>query len=447
MSSNLLFIFCVCVCVFWCFLFVCLFVFKINPFPQITTLTRWVFSLRVIFGGCKNCSSEAHSTSQLLNDLQFLRWQSDDPYSSTWTSSSFPLSSAPPARYSHSAAIIGNMMLVYGGLTVHHVLNDLWVYSFDSDTWKQRIPLAGDAWPPPLANAAHMVTSDPLVQMLLLSGGQMSTNRANLSSDTWVIFDDLVWTRVDVANSINSDTNNNNNNNINTNDNNNDNYLPSSSSRIGTAASFSNGTLFMYGGQSADTLLEDTMQLTLGCNSGSFSPVFGQTPCRPCERGFYSSDAGATSCAASCSVGVTTPTEGSTSKQNCTVCKPGVCEHGKCVVSSTGVALCNCDTGYRGESCNVPLLLISVAVIVGAMLSALLFFALFRWVRQKTYKLAAENERAKRQYEIIEAERQRLEHGQQINWAELEFSDPKKLLGHGQYGEVISKKNKWVLAF
>lgn len=54
----------------------------------------------------------------------------------------------PPARMCHTSVTYMNTMIVFGGTTQHEVLNDLWVYHFNLETW---IPWtkAGESRDPP----------------------------------------------------------------------------------------------------------------------------------------------------------------------------------------------------------------------------------------------------------------------------------------------------------
>jgi N-acetylneuraminic acid mutarotase len=98
----------------------------------------------VIFGGfshntqggtnawtnCKNASDDC----KWFNDLWFF-----NTVKNTWKQAS-PSGSKPAPRHMHSADVIGDRMLVFGGASQQGDLNDLWSYQFSRNEWVQLQP-------------------------------------------------------------------------------------------------------------------------------------------------------------------------------------------------------------------------------------------------------------------------------------------------------------------
>jgi len=96
----------------------------------------------VIFGGF------SHNTSQgsvfCTNPLDDCVYYNDvwiySPYADKWTQL-MPSGVKPPARWGHSASVIGENMYIFGGTNAAGAtLNDLWAYNFPYGVWQKLSP-------------------------------------------------------------------------------------------------------------------------------------------------------------------------------------------------------------------------------------------------------------------------------------------------------------------
>eukprot|EP00048_Salpingoeca_helianthica_P024355 m.31750 g.31750 ORF g.31750 m.31750 type:complete len:1220 (+) comp9341_c0_seq1:289-3948(+) len=136
----------------------------------------------------------------------------------------------------------------------------------------------------------------------------------------------------------------------------------------------------------------------IGCNPGQYSPDYATMPCTMCPVGTYSALPGATTgCESQCPSSLSTPTVGSVSILNCTVCAPGVCNgHGDCQVlagsdkqgSTVGNFRCVCSGWYKYSeynNCNTPVVAVIVLSVLG--LAAIIAIAARFHRKSKQHKL------------------------------------------------------------
>lgn len=96
----------------------------------------------------------------------------------------------PSARVKHSAAIVGNQMFLFGGLTDAGPVNDIYVFNLETDTWS----LKEFQGTPPEPRFGHSMT--PILNgMLLIHGGQ-GANEATLDDVHILKLDENRWCSV-----------------------------------------------------------------------------------------------------------------------------------------------------------------------------------------------------------------------------------------------------------
>jgi serine/threonine protein kinase len=84
--------------------------------------------LLILFGG---------RGTDFMNDVWSLHIDEDDFIE--WKQISTSNVKVPNARYNHSACMISNKMLVFGGISEHQQFNDLWIFDVESYRWKELI--------------------------------------------------------------------------------------------------------------------------------------------------------------------------------------------------------------------------------------------------------------------------------------------------------------------
>lgn len=128
------------------------------------------------------------------------------------------------------------------------------------------------------------------------------------------------------------------------------------------------------------------------CPPGTDTQDFASMGCRPCRVGRYSSSPGSE--CTRCPVGLSTPTTGSISKNNCSVCESSLCGHGQCRVALPGPSFyCECNFGYtknnEGRCAVATYYLAGTGLLAGILLLLLVVAVLVRLKRaQKTNRAA-----------------------------------------------------------
>lgn len=150
------------------------------------------------------------------------------------------------------------------------------------------------------------------------------------------------------------------------------------------------GIILEIGGASPGISADDKLNLwtgfTLykpGCPPGTSSLDFASLGCLPCNVGFYSSSSGPQ--CNQCPEGLTTRSNGSTTKANCSICYQSVCGHGQCSVTLPGPeSACVCDFGFTKNDkgrCSVATYYLAGSGFLAGILLLLLSIAVF--VRHK----------------------------------------------------------------
>lgn len=118
----------------------------------------------------------------LLNDLWAYR-----PDTNSWVQLS-PVGGTPTARFDHTAIwdTVKNQMLVFGGAAKSGsgftYFNDLWVYRPGSNSWSQLAPTGG----PPAGRSGHSAVWDPgNAQMLVFGGASTNSTSTTYLHDLW----------------------------------------------------------------------------------------------------------------------------------------------------------------------------------------------------------------------------------------------------------------------
>jgi N-acetylneuraminic acid mutarotase len=92
-----------------------------------------------------------------------------------------PAGILPPGRFGHALVYdpADRKVILFGGVTVTQLANDLWAYSYQANTWTRLAP-AGPQ-PPPCAYPSMVY--DPAAGQAILFGGWTGTNTFG---DTWI---------------------------------------------------------------------------------------------------------------------------------------------------------------------------------------------------------------------------------------------------------------------
>eukprot|EP00050_Salpingoeca_kvevrii_P003936 m.237725 g.237725 ORF g.237725 m.237725 type:complete len:660 (-) comp10911_c0_seq1:95-2074(-) len=192
--------------------------------------------------------------------------------------------------------------------------------------------------------------------------------------------------------------------------------------------------VFVFGGATFNSYLNDLHVARVGCNPGYYSPGMFIAECLPCPRGRWNSVAGAKSCDGTCPPGTTTIDFASTSEANCTECVPGACHgHGECSVDTDKKISCHCHFGYRGsENCALPVdLIIIVVSIVITLLVTLVVQACHRMGKFRRQTRAA--------YTLLDQSQQEIAHLEEtweIDLADIHISRRIDIGSEGSWGEV-----------
>ena len=256
------------------------------------------------------------------------------------------MSRKPSARFGHSAAYVDNVMIVYGGLTSANssfvqqaCLADMWLYSGEENSWVN----VSQPSVFPGRRCYHSVSV--LQSKMFLSGGCTSVvgfalyneERCSAAAAGLWLYDlnnSNIWLRLTETTSL---------------------LNPGmfSSVSVWSFAESSQSYVVSTSRTSSDNGEHVFLITAVGCPDGYFAPDFTEGRCRKCPLHTYSSD-GQNNCT-SCPHVLGTPSLGSTSVLNCTICrKPKYCDHGTCTVNGNSLASgkfseavnCNCDNHF-----------------------------------------------------------------------------------------------------
>eukprot|EP00053_Salpingoeca_punica_P018941 m.188434 g.188434 ORF g.188434 m.188434 type:complete len:1153 (-) comp17536_c2_seq1:210-3668(-) len=298
-----------------------------------------------------------------LSNLMFGQW--------TTVNISGPL---PTPRSGHAAALFDELsdspsLVVFGGISkAYIVLDDTWMLRLSPNmsawTWTQIRPalLGTSNKPSPVLGAAYGRLGP---DKLFIYSGYL--NYSWTSGDMWLLQrtpSGMQWLLLSTGN-------------------------PASIASGGAFASGNSSDFYVFAGTgdveslaSADLQLQNTVRkVQLGCPAGMFSADMVNQPCELCPLGTYALNPGSTACTP-CPGSTYTAKVGSMQSSDCSVCKPGTCSHGTCVVSGENTVHCHCDLGWSGSLCNVN----SLAIALGCVFGALVFAVLALYVQRRLKK-------------------------------------------------------------
>lgn len=187
--------------------------------------------------------------------------------------------------------------------------------------------------------------------------------------------------------------------------------------------------MFTFGGSTTETLSNDIHVINLACNPGTQAESFADV-CTPCGLGQFSDCPGCP--CKNCPGASFSPRFGAYSATNCSVCEPNFCKHGTCSLTSDQLAICECQFGWRGATCDthwLAYLLIglgSLAVIIaGGIVVSIAVRRRFRGVKIQSQLTQ----------QLLEVELQNFESAFAISPADLEIESDKPIAS-GSYGNV-----------
>ena len=327
-----------------------------------------------------------------------------------------PFAQKPAPRQGNAAAVFGEWLYIYGGNNSSALFDDLWKFSFETNLWTQvAMPVNGAAqWPPEMTQMAVIIL-DRDSPLFLMTSGAIDIGFKKFSSQLWS-FSSLseTWMLINTS-SLQLETSNLN--------------------LSGAMAVYYHHEIYMYGGESDELLSDQLSVIQPGCNPGYFSTNFVTSECQPCPPGTYSSRAGVAECDNRCSAGVLSPAA-STTKEACASCANDVCEQGDCSISAQGQPTCSCKLGWRGATCNVPLLAILAATLGGCAIIVAIAVIIRRRAHKRHLEYEARTGLFARLVDEAKHEISEIEQGWDINFEDIR---PDKIIGNGTFG-VVSKK-------
>lgn len=233
----------------------------------------------------------------------------------------------PSGRWGHRIFPRHSRLFLFGGRDFDTVYDELWEYAIGKASW-MKVQVAGSR-PAPLTFFSIEYASDKA----LLFGGVHNiepndnhfvltrSDNYNYTRDTWELYisssdDDIYW------NLIQMDV---------------DMYARAGHTSA-LRQSGGDSVMYIWGGFTFDSYLNDLHVVRLGCNRGSYSEgSFMDHPCIACPVGKFSGQTGARNCSGTCSGQTTTKFNGSTSAADCKFCEPNACHgHGHCSVGALG---------------------------------------------------------------------------------------------------------------
>ena len=371
----------------------------------------------LLFGGFDWPHGKIKNTA---NDVWLFRLNCSHPESSKWNhikpniqtaDSTMVNDQEPSPRFDHSAAVINSSMIIFGGQDQSgNCLCDLW--SLDIGTYQWSLVTNNSQGPRPTKMHRCFSSAVAVGQHLLVTTGcSPSFHQSHpvecgtvTLQQTWLYLPHLSkWSFVEWIQNIYADN------------------------KVMT---------FLYRDFIGMPVLEDRLllfYLSLQCPEGLHSSDMKTLPCQRCLSGTYSS-ASRKLCEA-CPEGLTTPTEGSTTIFNCSVCKSEICVHGKCFINQVGgrpSPVCQCMPGFTGTTCSVPTYyLIALSIL---LVTILIICGTCAFVRHRKRRLLREMELNRQVKELTSA--------WQVNYSELTLHNR---IGAGGFGEVYKAEYRNVV--
>ena len=364
----------------------------------------------LLFGGYdhyphrKVVSNDVWKYTLNVSNPQYSQWQLLLPsrHSSNRASSNSSYITPSPRTY-HSVAVINSSMIVFGGRSEsRECLHDLWSLNIDTLQW--RLLTANDDGPQPTKrNFCYSSVLGVGPQLLVTTGCSHSSierhpndcSTGNLQQ-TWLYLPHLAkWSFVSWIRDINT--------------------------RLGSA-------MFMYKNYVVLPDVEGRAKLhyiSPQCPHGLASSNIKQFPCQRCPIGKFTTIT-RNKCE-KCPRGLTTPTKGSFSIFNCSVCIPSVCIHGDCFVQQKDgrpFPVCNCMVGFMGTNCSLPTFYIIAATIL--LVAILIVCGTCGFLHFKKRKQQRERQLCHQVKELTSA--------WQVNVSELTIHNR---IGSGGFGEVF----------
>jgi hypothetical protein len=305
---------------------------------------------------------------------------------------------SPLPRYGHSAAVVEDIIVLFGGFSHWNGScdRDVWHLSLGTRTWTLGWPVAGRSGRTYPNDCILHVTA--LKQQVIAVTTRMNSNQAYTYS---------IW-----------------------------NYVPSARlwmfiSSVTSSEYYANVAPFFWMGR---LLLLDTSNLQLlysyfACPPGFTAWNVSESDCRPCKMGYYSTGAGEKHCLP-CPKGLTTTSTSATHIVNCSRCVDKFCKFGQCLVlqgQESPLPVCRCAAGFTGAHCNYPTYyLIALGLVLFAVVSTSAVFITLRMRKKRRRR-----------------ERYLRNHVEQLNsvW-QIKENEVRLLhrIGVGGYGEVYRAK-------
>ena len=302
----------------------------------------------------------------------------------------------PLPRYQHSTAVIGDMVILFGGSshwnwTCNH---DVWHLSLDARKWTLGRSVSQDRSGPssPTSCVLHVLALGK--QVVVLTTG-VDLNHANMYVySIWIYVPFMgLWMFVSKL---------------------------TASSGYDVAPFFWRGRLLLL-----DTDGPQLLFSYLDCPAGFVSRNVTDSYCQPCEVGRYSTGAGERQCLP-CPEGLTTRSMSATHVTNCSLCVENFCKYGNCLVlqgQQSLLPVCQCTAGFTGTLCQYPTYyLVALGLVVFAIVSTSGVFIILR-IRK--------NKRRREMY--LRNHVDQLNSVWQVKENEVQLLDR---IGRGGYGEV-----------
>ena len=365
-------------------------------------------SAAVLFGGRWDSKGLKLKTLDDLWMLSFLagklQWHQLEPSSTTNSC----LHVRPKPRAQHAAAVIDQLLLIYGGVgDKFSLLTDMWSYNVTDNCWTE-IEQTGSA--PVILSRAWKMSAVVVGPHMLVTVGCANSWHANEDycrgeeqQSTWM-YDSYVnkWTLLSITRLLGT--------------------LFSARQEIAYQSNiqYHNKRLWMLDNRELSLLYS----FALACPPGHVSSDFVSTRCSVCSPGTYSDERRKT--CIKCPDNLTTPSRSSTHVGNCSQCVDGHCRNGDCIVT---IALdkptpsCRCHFGFTGDRCQCPTYIVLglLLIVVVALISLFAAYCINKWKHKQRREVQ------------LQRSVEELTSVWQIEHNELQVLDQ---IGEGGYGRV-----------
>eukprot|EP00050_Salpingoeca_kvevrii_P001594 m.173914 g.173914 ORF g.173914 m.173914 type:complete len:1165 (-) comp10412_c0_seq3:2412-5906(-) len=371
-----------------------------------------------VFGGAR-CNSTSSCSSSIFTletaglipqntlyrfDLSTLQWTTISP------------KSALPQPRAYSGGTVSErqgkgVLFVYGG-SGSEVYGDLWFYEFERNVWVDLLPFAA---PGPLAGQVIVPLSPFKFALVSGSSSYAGSKPTYLNSIyTFSTIDDS-FQELPIEEAHDAPT-------------------------YGFAAvKYGSQAIFMFGGAgiggSEPQVFSSAMSIIhLGCDSGFEADNFNISNCVACPIGTFSPDGKACT---PCGGHTTTSSVMSISQHNCTLCQPGICNHGACSANADSATItCHCHLGYSGSRCQTPLLVIAVSSAIGFIILCVAIFSGYQvlsQMRSSIAEISSDRSLKERLLDQTRFELAEMEESWRIDYSRVKLV---RRLAEGSFGEV-----------